>query len=478
MTKPGIAFRAAVGAGAILISFAVPVSAAPERSDFGFLQTGTVRVVTYSPTRLIDYGTGWVAVTADPAHNANNAIIVTALHVIRGADRIRVLEANSAEQLEASVRARDVNRDIAFLEVRGLRNGGVPLTVTGVVPPIGQELRTTGYAAASDRPSRNDVAGISGVLMGAYSRSVPNPLPIGSASVGVAQFQHSIPLARGFSGGPVIDKCGRVVGFNLGNGINDSPRGRDTEPGISFAVASTEIIKAAEEHGIRLSEDASPCPDQGAGGSSVANNPGGVIPHAETDTAQPSTPWWRGRTGLAAIVGLFALAALGLGAWLFFGKSGRGSGPAEDPRSRQATVEPATSRPAPAEPSKSRDSVKPGSPTTSMNPAKSARALTLSGRGPGGEPISLRFAADEMASQGRVMGTESEVHVPDNRTKTLVSRIHAEISWDGEHFFIKDLKSLNGTKVDGQALAPHEKRRLRDGASVTLADVTLNVQID
>jgi len=468
MKKSGMMFRAGVMAGAMVALLAMPASAAPERDDFGFLQASSVRVIKVGPRGIVSRGTGWVAVTADPAHNANNAIIVTAAHVVAGSDRITVLEPNNSQPLEARVRVRDANRDIAFLEVRGLRNGGVPLPVTSVVPPVGQELRTTGYTMASDQPSRTSLAEISGVLSGTYSRSIPNPRPMPGADVGVAQFQHSIPLSQEFSGGPVIDKCGRVVGFNvMFAGTRTRAGDVNPAPGIGFAVASTEIIKAAEEHGIRLTEDASPCPDAGPRGTTgiITQPPQPAQPGAAGGGEGASPSWWRGQTGLAALVGLFALAALGLGAWLFLGKSGRSQAPAEPIRTRDslrittASVgQTAAIAPAP--------------------PEHSGQTLTLSGRGPSGEPISLRFASDEMESQGRTIGTESEIHVPDNRTKTLVSRIHAEISWDGEHFFIKDLKSLNGTKVDGQPLAPLEKKRLRDGASVTLADVTLNVQID
>lgn len=466
MTKMRIGRRLAMGVGATAIFLAMPAGAAPERDDFGFLQTSTVRIINRTPGHVFR-GTGWVAVTADAVHNANNAIIVTAAHVVRGADRITVLEANSSDELEATVRARDPNRDIAFLEVRGLRNGGVPLSVTPVLPPVGQELRTTGYTSASDTPSRTHLAEISGVLSGAYSRTIPNPRPFPGADVGVAQFQHSIPLSPEFSGSPVIDKCGRVVGFNVMI-AGTRTRAGDFSPaaGIGFAVASTEIIKAAGERGIHITEDASPCPDQASGPSSnQAAVTTDMAPRGDDGQPVPPVSWWRSQTGLAAIVGLFAFVALAIAAWLFFGKSGR--------------------QPARSEPARSQDSLRittaTGAPTAAIVPAvpeTAARTLTLGGRGPAGESISLRFASDDMPSQGRTIGTESEVHLPDNRAKTLVSRIHAEISWDGEHFFIKDLKSLNGTKVDGQPLAPLEKRRLRDGASVTLADVALQVQID
>ena len=448
-------------AGAALALLAAPqASAAPELDNFEFLQNSSVRVVTYYPGQVA-FGTGWVATAADP-RSANNAVIVTAAHNVRNANRVTVLEANSAEEYEANVRAMDLDRDIAFLEVRGLRNGGVPLRVTPVVPPVGQELRTTGYTAASDRPSRRELAEISGVLLGAYSRTIPNPRPIWEyADVGVAQFQHSISLSPGFSGGPVIDKCGRVIGINISTGgqIQVPGGALDLAPGISFAVASAEIIKAAQDNGVRLTEDASPCPDRGNGGGSTA------APVPAPPPAPPEPKWslaaLSSRTGIALAIGLLALVALGIAAWLFFGKSG-GSQVVSPPPPPQPKTDSARST---------------AGPTGPVEP-EIAKTLTLSGRGPGGESISLRFAMNELQSAGRTLGTEGQAHVPDNRAKTFVSRVHAEVSGDGEHFFIQDLKSTNKTLLDGQELAPLEKRRLHDGATVTLADVALAVQID
>jgi len=460
--------RAVLAAGAALaIVTGARVDAAPERDNFEFLQTSTVRVVARLP-RGLRQGTGFVIVTADAARNANNAVIVTAFHVVRGAQRITVVEANSGEELDANLRARDLDRDIAFLEVRGMRNGGVPLQVTGVVPPIGQELRTTGYSDASDQTGR-PAAEISGVLLGAYSRTIPNPRPIWRlADVGVAQFQHSIPISVGFSGGPVIDKCGRVVGFNVSNGGTQLDGTiLNLEPGISFAVSSAEIIKAAQDNGIRLTEDPSLCPDPAAARSAAAADQNAT---GETGATAPGggdknslLGFFQSRTGLAVVVGAFALLALGLSLWLFFGRSSR---------ARVVVSEP------PPEP---RDSIRLRTAATGQ-PAEllsaPTRTLTLRGSGPQGEPISLRFTSDELQSSPRAMGTESEAGIPDNRPKPFVSRTHAEISWDGESFYLKDLKSMNGTQLDGQELKPLEKRRLHDGASIKLADVVLTAQID
>lgn len=459
--------RGALAMGLTLALLAGPrADAAPERDSFAFLQTSSVRVVARLSEGL-SLGTGFVVVAADP-RNADNAIIVTALHVVYRAREIRVVEANGSSELDANLRASDPDRDLAFLEVRGLRGGGTPLAVTGVVPPVGQELRTTGYGVAADRSSRASAAEISGVQLGAYSRSIPNPPPITRlADVGVAQFQHSIPISMGFSGGPVIDKCGRVVGMNVSNGGTQTGLTVNLEPGISFAVASTEIIKAAQDRGIRLTEDGSPCPEPAAGRSGVAAAQNASAAAGDTPVgdgaASPQPGFFQTRTGLAVVVGTFALFALGLALWLLLGRPAR---------SRAAVAVP---------PLKAQDSLR--IPTvapsqTAAVPERAQRTLTMRGTGPASEPISLRFNSSELESNPRTIGTESEANIPDNRAKNLVSRTHAEISWDGESFYIKDLKSMNGTQLDGQELKPLEKRRLHDGATVKLADVVLSVQID
>src|SRR5438874_1876899 len=57
-----------------------------------------------------------------------------------------------------------------------------------------------------------------------------------------------------------------------------------------------------------------------------------------------------------------------------------------------------------------------------------------------------------------------------------VSRAHARISRDGSLFFIEDLGSAYGTQINGQMLPKGEKRLLRNGDVIAIAqfDVTFD----
>lgn len=54
-----------------------------------------------------------------------------------------------------------------------------------------------------------------------------------------------------------------------------------------------------------------------------------------------------------------------------------------------------------------------------------------------------------------------------------VSAPHMKLIYDGENVFIVDLNSLNGTKVNGEAVRPQEKKQLVDGDTVKIGRTTL-----
>jgi pSer/pThr/pTyr-binding forkhead associated (FHA) protein len=53
---------------------------------------------------------------------------------------------------------------------------------------------------------------------------------------------------------------------------------------------------------------------------------------------------------------------------------------------------------------------------------------------------------------------------------TCVSRRHAEIRWDASGVYVRDVRSANGTKVDGLRLQPGEWRAVYPNSQVVLGD--------
>ncbi len=68
-----------------------------------------------------------------------------------------------------------------------------------------------------------------------------------------------------------------------------------------------------------------------------------------------------------------------------------------------------------------------------------------------------------------MLGVEGSANgrIADNRSKTLVSRRHAQIAYDGQNFTIEDNKSLNGTKVGTAKLEPFTKRTVVSGDTIS-----------
>ncbi len=69
---------------------------------------------------------------------------------------------------------------------------------------------------------------------------------------------------------------------------------------------------------------------------------------------------------------------------------------------------------------------------------------------------------------GRGRGSDIVIAEP------TMSRAHAAIGFDGEHFFVQDLGSTNGTRVNG---GREDKAALKDGDEVQLGKLLLKVEL-
>lgn len=121
--------------------------------------------------------------------------ITTNLHVVGRAARVEVVTFGGRVRAVGGVVAMDGGRDLALLQLDGAPEGVRPLAFVESAPPAGEEV----FVVSNPRGSLWEVS--RGTTLGLRVFPELGPLVPFTASV-----------ARGSSGGPVVDLRGRVVG--------------------------------------------------------------------------------------------------------------------------------------------------------------------------------------------------------------------------------------------------------------------------
>src|SRR5690349_12019282 len=236
---------------AALLLIALPSAARPEAADIAAAARGVVRVVIMGTDGEkvfpVSHGTGF-AVAANK--------IVTNAHVIREAlqdDTLRIAivppDGDSADYTRIVTVAS--GKDLALLETTGKLR--LPrLTIAGTAAGDGDEVAAVGYPMNVDRAQGLDLPDLfrpqppvksRGFISGARpSRDIDTVL-------------HTAPIARGNSGGPLLDNCGRVLGVNSFGTTSDD--GADAE--FSFAVSDKELVPFLKSAGVEPAINAMPC---------------------------------------------------------------------------------------------------------------------------------------------------------------------------------------------------------------------------
>lgn len=76
-----------------------------------------------------------------------------------------------------------------------------------------------------------------------------------------------------------------------------------------------------------------------------------------------------------------------------------------------------------------------------------------------------------VSGNGATLGRDNlRSYVPADKA-SLISREHVRVTCEGGKYYIEDLKSTNGTKVNGSAISAASKTPLNDGDVILLADV-------
>ncbi|WOE74168.1 trypsin-like peptidase domain-containing protein [Alterisphingorhabdus coralli] len=181
-------------------------------------------------------------------------VIVTNAHVVQPSINdstiiVGVVPSEGRDIYKSRVIAFAPDKDLALLR---LDEGSLePLSIFASAARDGDDIVAIGYPGAVDR------------ALGLTDGDKVEPgTPVktkGTISGGrsnreFATLLHTAPVARGNSGGPIVDECGRVVGVNSFISVSD---GSDAEFG--FAISNQELLSFLRGSGIRPRTTSTPC---------------------------------------------------------------------------------------------------------------------------------------------------------------------------------------------------------------------------
>ncbi|MFN3944530.1 MAG: S1C family serine protease [Allosphingosinicella sp.] len=216
----------------VLLLALLAAPAAAQTDDIGAASRSVVRVVVIASEDDqivgLGHGTGF-------AISRNR--IVTNAHVVTGAREysenisIGIVPSEGSQSFPARLVTLDPARDLALIE---LEQGALPPIPLYMGPlPDGAQVVALGY------PGNVDMATAGGAED--FISPIPPTRSIGNFSnerriQGTAVLLHTASIARGHSGGPLLDPCGRVLGVNT-----FITRAEEGDASFFFAITNREL---------------------------------------------------------------------------------------------------------------------------------------------------------------------------------------------------------------------------------------------
>jgi V8-like Glu-specific endopeptidase len=209
--------------------------------DISASARGVVRVVTIAVVddEVVGFGHGSGFAVAPNR-------IVTNAHVVELAARypdnvvIGIVPSEGDKSYQGKVIAIDTARDLALIEFSGVRLPTLAL-YTGPVDE-GGSVTALGYPGNVDLATARSAADYIRPLSPIRSEGVFS----GRRTMSDVQvLLHTAGIARGNSGGPLLDPCGRVIGVN-----SALTRGEEGDTSFGFAIADVELatfLRAADQ---------------------------------------------------------------------------------------------------------------------------------------------------------------------------------------------------------------------------------------
>lgn len=214
----------------LLTLFAVPAPA--QTDDIAAAGRSVVRVVVIATEddQIVGFGHG-------TGFAVGRNRIVTNAHVVTGASEysdnisIGVVPSDGSQSFPARLVTLDPARDLALIEMEQGAVTPIPLYMGPL--PEGAQVVALGY------PGNVDMATAGGAEQ--FISPVPPTRSIGNFSnerriQGTAVLLHTASIARGHSGGPLLDPCGRVIGVNT-----FITRAEEGDASFFFAITNREL---------------------------------------------------------------------------------------------------------------------------------------------------------------------------------------------------------------------------------------------
>lgn len=235
---------------ALTIGSVTLLPATARADDISAAARGVVRVVTIAVVddQVVGFGHGSGFAVA-PDRVVTNAHVVEAAARYPGNVLVSVVPSEGDKAYQAQLVAVDPAKDLALLQFRGARLP--PLSVfTG---PMGEGEQTValGYPGSVDLATARSAADYITPVSPVRSQGVFS----GRRSLmGTEVLLHTASIARGNSGGPLLDRCGRVLGVN-----SALTRGEEGDAPFGFAIAERELLGFLREAGQPYAGTAQPC---------------------------------------------------------------------------------------------------------------------------------------------------------------------------------------------------------------------------
>ena len=231
-----------------LIMLATPLRADP--GDIDAAARGVVRVV------IVEAGEDGVFPVS---HGSGFAVggnrFVTNAHVVRDAQqdedlRLAIVPPEGGGAVYGRVVAIDPQKDLALV-VTDSPLPLPPLALAGGAPLDSGEVAAVGYPMNVDRAQGLSIEDIFSAQPPVKSRGF---LSGSRPSRMFDTVLHTAPIARGNSGGPLLDGCGRVLGVNSFGAESESADGE-----FFFAVSARELVEFLRRAGVTPRINATPC---------------------------------------------------------------------------------------------------------------------------------------------------------------------------------------------------------------------------